>query len=260
MGFVWAGTELQVVRVDPATGQVVTVTVVPDPHNGLDNGFVAYDHDTKRLYELGDPYVFTFDAVTGTELNTVMVAPFSTMAFAVNPTINSAGQIVVMLSTGTDTWKTAILDPKTGALTDLAPVPTSTSLGQAECTVDLTSGHIYQLGDPWILTIDAATGATLSSVAAAKALSNPVVNTAGEILGIDLQDHAVARIDPATGVVTPLAPFSAGAPTGMRTYDPCTNRYYTFDGEALYTIDGTTGATISTVTCSSEVLNAQAIW
>jgi len=246
-------TGWQTARLDPLTGDLTVLAV-----NGAGSfvqGFSAYDPGTKHLYEFGNSGVYTIDGTTGAVLGFAGIDANDIY----NPQVNAAGEIIVihLLPGGTD--ETARLDPTTGALTSLLPLSIS-SYGQAEGTVDAKADRIYQFGAGYVLTLDGATGATLAT-ASIPEFDNAIVNYAGELIGIDYPAHTLGRLDPTTGAITTLAPFSAGTEQGIRTYDPCSNRIYQFAGYSLYTLDGTTGALISTVTMPQQnFTNVEAIW
>lgn len=243
---------------DPATG-ILTV-LGPAPTASLLIGFSAYDHATKRIYEFGEGELYALDGVTGVLLFTTPLA-MQTFNQLYNPIVNDSGQIVV-LRLGNPTG-TATLDPVTGSLTDLAATPYNDGFGQAMRAFDPTTNRVYQFGNFFVLTIDGATGSVLANTPLTdKNFWNPVVNNAGEIIGVNGESpQHIARLDPATGVVTNLAPYSGEAEMGGMTFDPCTNRMYQFYGYKVATIDGTTGATIATVTMAQQnFLNFQAVW
>jgi hypothetical protein len=261
VGINWNGTTPEVASVDPATG-ILTV-LGPAPAVSLYIGYSAYDHATKRLYEFNETEVYAIDGVTGAVLFTTPL-PMATWNKYSNPSINQSGAIVV-LDYAASAWSTATLDPLTGSLTSLAPVPYSGGFYDAVVAFDRTRNLIYEFGDTAVVTVDGASGVVLAKVPPADMyLGNPVVNIAGEIIGI--HDGAgpwhTARLDPKTGSITDLAPYAnVGVEMGGAAYDPCTNRIYQFIGFNVITVDGTTGVTLATVPLAQQSFgNFQAVW
>jgi hypothetical protein len=244
-------------RLDPTTG-VVTDLAPLGSLGGVSEGFAAYDHLTKHLYELGDS-LYTIDAVTGALLDAV---PLSTDV--INPVVNSAGQLFVL---DYDTFYTAIVDPTTGAVTDLAPFQ-APDIAETFRGYDPLTNRVYQFGDT-VYAFNGTSGAQLFSTMEAPAaglggLYNPGVNGTGQILGIDLGGSTpqIARLDPLTGAITDLAPVppSATFAEGMYAFDPCANLMYQLGLSTLLTVDGATGATVSIVTVSNDFLDFVAAW
>ncbi len=254
VGINWTGTEWQTARLDPVTGNLTVLAALSVPA-GFAQGFSAYDPITKHVYEFGgDSRVYTIDGVTGALLGSAL-----SESNVYNPKVNGTGQIVVLHYNGTAA-ETATLDPTTGALSSLAPLPYS-SFGQAECAVDSKTNRIYQFGPNIVLTIDGTTGAMLAVATPTQEFDSAIVNDAGALIGIDYPAQAIGRMDPTTGAITSLAPFSYGVAQGIRTYDPCSNRIYLFADSTLYTVDGTTGALLSTVTMPQQnFTNVEAVW
>ncbi len=246
VGLNYPGTGIQVARLDPATGDLTVLTELSTAGKSFAQGFSAYDPLSKHIYEFGDAGIYTIDGPTGAVLN---VVGFDFNA-VYNPKVNAAGQIIVVHMVPGTTGETAILDPETGALTSLAPLPYD-SFAQGEGAVDVEANRIHQFADNLVVTVDGATGEALADVSTVE-FYNPIVNSAGQLIGIDDHAHQIGRVDPMTGAITHLAPFSGSAGQGIRTYDPCTDRIYEIGNFTLYTFDGTTGALLSTLTMPQQ--------
>lgn len=268
VGMHWTGTEQQVVQVDPFSGALTVLDVLPGTP-GVPSGFSGYDPSMKRVYQFldygGAGEVVTIDAVTGSVLAMV---PYPTNQIY-NPEVNNAGEIVVLRTTGGVFTEQAALDPMTGALTTLSAIPVLGGYGQGLSAFDRTADRLYRVGDDFTAIFDGTTGALLGSITLSyggvgiKNLYNPVVTRAGALIGVVSIAPPMtytSRVDPATGAVTPLAPFNAPTAQGIRTYDPCTDRIYQFHQSTMDVVDGTTGQHLSTVALPGEVINVEAVY
>ena len=118
--------------------------------------------------------------------------------------------------------------------------------GDGFAAYDPLTKHLYELGES-VYTIDAVTGAVLNVAKLSTSnVYNPVVNSAGALIVLDLETNETATVDPMTGAVTDLAPFSAhgGIGQAFRGYDPITNHIYQLGDAGVFTIDGTSGETL----------------
>ncbi len=225
--------------------------------SGFENGIRAYDPVSKRLYELTETSVWTFDAMTGATL-----AKVSTSSHVFNAAVNTAGELVVFDLTHA---RTAKLDPTSGAVADLAPAP-SGGYYPGLVAFDRSTNRLYQQGDGYWLTVDGATGVVLANVPFAdKSFYNAVLNNAGEVIGPRYANGAwhMSKVDPATGTITDLTTTTQdyGFDDGMQVFDPCTNRIYQFQAFKLFTFDGASGALLSVVTMPQQnFLNAVVVY
>ncbi len=144
------------------------------------------------------------------------------------------------------------LDRDTAELTVLTALPPSiTSIGQGVGAFDPATRRIYQTtGDGRLLALDADTGQFIAAPALAPAglagVVNLELNNAGELMALVLGDQLrTVRIDPDTGVVTPLAALPAhlgSISLGTGAHDPATDRMIQLSGDGnLVVIDAGSG-------------------
>jgi hypothetical protein len=224
--------------------------------------FAAYDHGAQRMYEIFNTAILGFDALSGATLFTTI--PSTTLEQIQNPAVDASGQVLILHRIpGATGVKTARLDPMLGEITDLAPLPPGLTLFQSPAAVDRSANRIYHLAGNVVITVEGGTGAVLAVATIANGgFQSPVVNRAGEIIGVDVSvsPSHFARLDPATGAVTDLAPYTGGV-QGNVAYDPCTDHIYQSDEhDNLYTIDGTTGAILGYVALPRYIGSFQAVW
>jgi len=244
VGLYWTGVGWESARLDPTSGELTLLRAVAvATQGGVAPSFSTYDPTTAQIYELDDTTVYTLDGNTGALLDAAAL-PSSTVF---NPVVNNAGELIVLHGE-----QSAVLDPETGAVTDLAPLPFADGYELGMRAFDPGTNRIYQFAYPSLVTIDGDTGITLAvSPLPSPGLLDPVVNDAGEILAIQVAPGAphVARLDPVTGALTALAPLplSGVFTLGMSAHDPCTDRIYQLRDGFVLTLDGASGAVISLV-------------
>jgi hypothetical protein len=149
----------QVARVDPASGAVTDLAPMPMP-GSYAQGMRALDRAANRVYQFGDGRVDALDGATGALLFTTVPSNGQGLY---NPEVNDAGQIVGLDISGSTTHL-AMLDPVTGAVTDVARAPTDGGYGQGYSMFDPCTNRLYELGDGFLVTVDGGSGAVVSFV------------------------------------------------------------------------------------------------
>lgn len=246
----------QVARLDPQTGDLKVLGPAPEELIG----FHAYDPANRQLYQLGSDLVYAIDGSTGAVLYSTSL-PGGSGKLLENPVVDDAGRIVVLsLSMPVDL---AVLDPRTGVLTDLATTPYGGGYEPSNCAFDGASKRIYQIGKGFVLTFDAGSGEVIANVGLSQDFRNAVIDVTGRIVGVHSANGVttVATLDAMSGVVTDLAPLSGATTPGGATYDPCTNRIYQIAGFQVTTVDAATGETLAQAMMAEQgFFHAQAIY
>ncbi len=223
-----------------------------------DNG--AYDPATKRVYQLTGSGMVITDGISGTST----LAPSVPEGHWCDLVVNASGRLMALDCT---TGELVILNTEMGTAEHVSDLPLS-SLGYqwGKRAYNRATDRLYVFAMDFLLTVDGTTGAVLDEVAIDEWFDGPVVNGAGEILGV-LEDPGVAyhtaKLDPATGVVTSLDTLIMAEEPGWNGswFDPCSNHMYLLQDSHFFTIDATSGAVISARSIPHyELINAVLVW
>jgi hypothetical protein len=262
-GISWNGAAMResFVELDPATGVLTSLGVLPPQYTTFAQGTDAFDPASNHLFEItGDNVLLVLDAATGALVSAPPLVLGSLLG-VMNLEVNNAGELVGLAVPAPSTpWHLVKVNPTTGAVTSISALPPQySSFGQGIGAFDPATNHLFELtGQNTLLVLDGATGAVVNAapivLGGLNGVINLQVNGAGALLGFSWDPAAlvwnVVEVDPATGTLTSLAtlpPQYDSLVQGLSAFDRAANRIYEIAGKEseLIGIDATTGALVS---------------
>lgn len=249
--------------IDFITGETKVIGTVGDLH--WLNAFspAAVDNSTKQLFVIGYDAdqvgkVYTLDSITGELIDSVVFPDSDPDAVTV-----ASGQLLGFRWNSVDQAEEVVaIDPATGNQ-DVIGTVGDLMWWSSEIAVDEIAQYIYVLGqneayEPKIYTIDASTGAFLSSVqttlngTAVPDLVGLAVNSSGAVLACKWNGASedFVHIDPNTGIVEVLGTVGdLQTWCGVTAVNPSNDNFYAVGNNGtedfLYIMDGTTDSDIS---------------